>query len=201
VWLAAVGLVLLVAAGCAGLTETSDKEAEGVPRPEWRVGDRWVFRRTTLRGASSVVTHQVIAATAGGYTVRVLGAPQETLVEWTRDLHLVRWQSGTATARFDPPARYFVWPIKPGQTWAQEFAYADGARDGRYENGWTIGDAVERVDVVAGRFYALRIEHRGSAGERLETYWYNALARYWVRLEDYQRGYAEELVEYSSWGP
>ena len=46
---------------------------EIVVRPEWRVGDRWSFKRTALTGATSVVTHQVIAAMLDGYTVRIDG--------------------------------------------------------------------------------------------------------------------------------
>jgi hypothetical protein len=40
---------------------------------------------------------------------------------------------------------------------------------------------------------------RSSGTQRLETYWYSPRIRYWVRLEDYARGYVEELVEYKSW--
>ena len=41
------------------------------------MGDRWTFERTALTGAESVVTHQVVAATAEGYTVRILGLVPE----------------------------------------------------------------------------------------------------------------------------
>ena len=51
---------------------------------------------------------------------------------------------------------------------------------------------------MAGRFYTLRVE-RWSGAQRLETYWYSPRIRFWVRLEDYLRGYVEELVEYKSW--
>ncbi len=63
---------------------------------------------------------------------------------------------------------------------------------------------VERHALDFGRerqakFYALRVE-RWSGTQRLEVYWYNARVRYWVRLEDYLRGYVEELVEFRPWG-
>jgi hypothetical protein len=41
---------------------------------------------------------------------------------------------------------------------------------------------------------------RRSGTQRLESYWYNPRVRYFVRLEDYLRGYVEQLVEFRSWG-
>ena len=74
----------------------------------------------------------------------------------------------------------------------------DGRNDGRYANTWKVGETIEPIDTVAGRFYTLRVE-RWSGAQRLETYWYSPRIRFWVRLEDYLRGYVEELVEYKSW--
>ena len=100
--------------------------------------------------------------------------------------------------RYQPPAPYFMWPLKPGDTWAQEFQYTDGRNDGRYANTWKVGTGLEPIDTVAGRFYTLRVE-RWSGSQRLEAYWYSPRVRYWVRHEDYLRGYQEELVESWSW--
>jgi hypothetical protein len=198
-WVLGALLALLVA-GCAGLPGGPEAAIEALPAPEWRVGDRWVFRRIALGGATVVVTHRVVSATRDAYAVRVLGLGGEVGRQWTRGLALVQ-ETGSdgSTARYDPPLPLFQWPLRPGQAWSREFAYVDGRRDGRYVNTWRIAAAVEPVDVVAGRFYTVRIERWGDA-QRLETYWYNARVRYWVRLEDYLRGYVEELVEFGSWG-
>jgi hypothetical protein len=59
-----------------------------------------------------------------------------------------------------------------------------------------LGLGGERVHTLAGSFYAVRIERWGSRGERVDTYWYSPRVRYWVRLESYANGYAEELVEF-----
>lgn len=195
-----LGAAALAGAGCATEREKQAQEQESVPRPEWRVGDRWVFRRTSLAGATAVVTHRVVAATAEGYTVRILGLAAEVTRQWTPDLHLGQEALGDGmTVRYEPPASYFTWPLKPGQTWGQEFQYTDGRNDGRYANTWKVGETIEPIDTVAGRFYALRVE-RWSGTQRLEAYWYSPRIRYWVRLEDYLRGYVEELVEFRSWG-
>lgn len=200
--LALGGFLALAGAGCAlDLPKhAAEQEAEAVPRPEWQLGDRWLFQRTTLSGAVIIVTHQVVAVTQVGYTVRVLGLGGDVTREWTRDLHLVRETHGDGvTARYDPPASAFAWPIGFAKTWTQEFQYTDGRNDGRYTNTWKIGPTIEPVDTIAGRFYTLRIERWGGA-QRLETYWYSPRVRYWVRREDHLQGYVEELLEVRSLG-
>jgi hypothetical protein len=195
----ALGAACLGAAGCATEANQQSEEQQAVPPPEWRVGDRWLFKRTTLAGVSAVVTHQVVSATLEGYTVRVLGLATETTRQWTRELHLAReGLAEGAAARYEPPVPYFMWPLKPRATWTQEFQLTDGRNDGRYANAWKVSDTIEPIETVTGRFYTLRIE-RWSGTQRLETYWYTPRVRYWVRLEDYLRGYVEELVEAKSW--
>jgi hypothetical protein len=203
--LALAGLLataVLLGAGCATERER-EKQAQdqtAIPRPEWRVGDRWAFERTALSGATSVVTRQVVSATSEGYTVRVVGMPSEATRQWTLDFHLARETLGEGTiVRYDPPASYFTWPLKPGATWSQTFQYTDGRNDGHYTNTWAVAETIEPIDTVAGRFYSLRVERR-SGTQRLESYWYNPRVRYFVRLEDYLRGYVEQLVEFRSWG-
>ena len=189
----------LLTVGCAADTAKQAAEQEVVTRPEWRVGDRWAFKRTALSGASAIVAHQVVVATMEGYTVRVVGLAAEVTRQWTPDLHLARETLGDGrTVHYEPPASYFTWPLKPGATWDQAFQYTDGRSDGRYANAWKVGEGIEALDTVAGRFYVLRIERR-SGTQRLETYWYSPRIRYWVRVEDYLRGYVEELVEFRSW--
>ena len=195
-----LGLGLL--GGCATPPGGTEQDPDQVPRPEWRVGDRWVFRRTPLEGTAVVVTHQVTVATGDSYTLRVFGVAPEVSQVWTTELHLRRHTVGNRPpGEFDPPARYFAWPLTLGKSWTQEFAYGDGTHHGRYANTWRVGPAVEPLHVVGGSFYTLRIERRGSQGERLDTYWYTPKVRYWVKLENYQGGYADELVEFSPTGP
>jgi hypothetical protein len=200
--IALLGAALLGSAGCAldmPKAEAEKVAKESLPRPEWRLGDRWTFKRTSFTGVASVVTHQVVEATAEGYTIRTQGVVPEVTRRWTLDLHLVEETAADGTfMRYDPPALYFSWPFKPGDTWAQEFQYVDGRNDGRYANTWKVGAGVEPIDTVTGRFYTLRIERWGGP-RRLEAYWYNPRIRYWVRLEDYLRGYQEELVDVRSW--
>jgi hypothetical protein len=199
---AGLGLVLLTAlltGGCPLDMAKNVSDEQAIAQPEWRVGDRWAFKRTTLAGASGVVTHQVVGATTDAYTVRVFGLGGDVTREWTADFHLTRetFPDGT-TARYQPPVMFFNWPLKLGATWSQDFQYTDGRNDGRYSNTWKVAGAIEAIDTVAGRFYVLRVE-RWSGTRRLVAYWYSPRIRYFVRLEDYLSGYVEELVEYKTW--
>lgn len=202
--IAGLGVALLAAAlfgGCAldMSKSAAEREAAAVPQPEWRVGDRWSFKRTNVGGASGVVTHEVIAAAMDSYTVKVMGLGGEVTRQWTTEFHMIQetLPDGT-TVRYQPPAQFFTWPLRLGATWSQDFRYTDGRNDGRYSNTWKVAEGIEAIDTVAGRFYVMRIE-RWSGTRRLVSYWYSPRIRYFVRLEDYLGGYVEELVEYKSW--
>ena len=194
------GLVLALALGLGACGKPAALEgvAEGdqVARPEWRVGDRWVFRRTTVGGTTSVVTYQVTAATADGYTLRLGGLVPEVTETWTPELHLRAQQiAGRAAALFEPAAMFFAWPLRLGKTWSQTFTFRDGGQAGQYVNEWRVGPVVEWPLVPAGSFYAVRIQRRGAGGQLLDTYWYTPRVRYWVRHESHAGGYADDLVE------
>src|SRR5262245_21885257 len=154
-WAGRLGLLALVAlaAGCAPATPPKPPEAD-LHRPEWKVGDRWVFRRmptSQLGGVASLVTHEVIAATPDGYTMRITRLNEELTRYWTRDFHLSHQESrGRLLNRYEPPARYFEWPLLPGRSWSQEFEYRDGRNDGRYVNSWRVDPGLARVDTLAG---------------------------------------------------
>jgi hypothetical protein len=198
-WSAALvrlAVVALLVTGCA-LDPARPDDQDAVPRPEWRVGDRWLFQRSLASGQTAVVTHQVTEADGSGYVMRVSGAPAETTLVWTAELHLARLvRGGEVVGRFDPAASYFAWPLRLGKEWSQEFTYRDGRHEGRYVNRWRVANEIQRIDTLAGSFYAVRIERWGSRGERLDTYWYSPLVRYWVRIESYAAGYTEDLVEF-----
>lgn len=192
-FLGGLGLAV-VAAGCA--SEPKPPPPELLVRPEWKLGDRWVFRRTPVGGVTSVAIHEVIDATPTGYAVRMTRLNQEITRYWTRDLHLSHQTAGGRPLnRFEPPAMFFAWPLALGKTWSQEFDYQDGKSDGRYTNRWRIGERVERIDVMAGPFGTLRIDRLGGGDEPLDTYWWVPQIRYWVRLVDHVSRYTEELVE------
>jgi hypothetical protein len=196
-------LRLLVLLGLGALLGACLKPGIPAPPPEalvtpvWRVGDRWVFHRTVAGAPVVVVTHEVIEATPEGYVVRITRLNQELIRRWTAELGVAGHDlGGRPLNRFEPAARYFDWPLALGKVWSQSFEYRDGRSDGRYENHWRIGKEPAQVDVPDGRYITLKIERLGGDGRRLEAYWYSPLVRYWVRLEDDQNRYVEQLFEF-----
>jgi hypothetical protein len=190
---AAVAVTLLAACVGAGARQAREE----VPRPEWQVGDRWVFQRTLASGALTIVTHEVREATADGYTMRISGLDQEIVRYWTRDLHIWRQTTaGVPTVGFDPAAMYFAWPLRLGREWTQEFEYRSGDSTDRRTNHWRVAREPSTVDVLAGTFRVLKVEHLGAGQERLDAYWYAPRVRYWVRFENYVAGFSEQLLEY-----
>jgi hypothetical protein len=197
-WAAGLGLLALAALvpGCASPGPPAPPK-EAMARPEWRVGDRWLFRRTPGQGPSIMVTHEVTEARADGYTMRISSSSQDLTRHWTPALEVAgHTVQGRALNRFEPAARYFDWPLALGKAWSQDFEYRDGRADGRYENRWRVAKEPAMVDVAAGLFLTLKIERLGGDGQRLEAYWYAPAVRYWVRLQDDLGRYTEELVEF-----
>jgi hypothetical protein len=186
---------VLLGLGCAARVDPPPAAVLG--RPQWRVGDRWLFRRTPATGTPTFNTHEVIEATPEGYAVRMTRLGQEVIRYWTPDFHLARQTAGSRLVnRFDPPAHYFEWPLRPGKVWTQEFDYEDGRADGHYANQWRVARDGERLDVTGGLFIALRIERLGVDGQPLDTYWYVPEIRYWGRFIDHLNRYVEELAEF-----
>jgi hypothetical protein len=167
-------------------------------RPAWRVGDRWVFVRTSVAGVIRVVTYEVVDDTAAGYLMRISGVGPSMVRWWTKDFHVVRQTVGERSLNaFEPPAQYFVWPLALGATWRQEFEYRDGRHDGRYTNQWRVAERLEPVVVLNGVFPAVRIDQLDAQGQPLQTYWYVAAVRFWAKFQNYRDGYVDELMEFS----
>jgi hypothetical protein len=202
---AAVCLGLVVAAALLGACTKQPvylTDSELVGPPKWSPGDRWMFRRVSPQVSGVVVTHEVVEVTADGYLMRITRLNQELTRYWTRDLALSHHEvHGQLLNRFEPPARYFAWPLVAGKTWTQEFAYRDGQRDGRFTNVWRVSAEKEWVDVTSGWYPAIRVERLGADGQRLEAYWYAPAVRYWARHEDNANGFVDILLEFRTATP
>ncbi|MCC6672507.1 MAG: hypothetical protein IT458_15690 [Planctomycetes bacterium] len=205
-----VPLLLLGAAACASheLAEgegaglvTASREApagaETSPRPELRVGDRFVYRRGTLQRVAMRVTE----AGADGYVLQEeetglrlrftpelyeKGQDAEGLPEVTRVL-----------APYD--ARY-AWPLWVGKQWTVQYLYKAPGKPGLPFLAHYVCDAMETVQVKAGTFRCHRIwrRHRpaveGSYVELATVYWYAPEVGMWVRRLD--AGVVTELEEF-----
>ncbi len=119
-------------AGCAGAQQgpiveksTSVGSEEMIPQaPEWKVGDRWVFRkRVGLSEGRSVRT--VTEASLAGYLVRV-DENRPSSIRWhhlTSQIEVVGWtEDDLITEAYSPPLPLFQWPLKSGLRWVPQVA-------------------------------------------------------------------------------
>lgn len=197
-----------------------------VPRPDLRVGDRWVYgARETGESAANgrVVLERTVTAIAGD-RVELRQVPLDATTRRpagparTRDARLSVWHLDPG-GRSSGEIRSLAFPLTPGKQWQYEYWLAAGAGDAvttyRYR---ARVDGIEAVRTPAGRFETVRVVHEGEwsrpvlergqpavrGGSVTTTYWYAPATGSWVRLEvDLRRadggrelGVVQELLEF-----
>ena len=164
--------------------------------PDWRPGDRWTY--DVIRGTdTSSKTLEVIEVREVGsvpyYVVR-LGDVDHY---YTRNLNwAAAIRDAKVEARMSPPHQGFVWPLEVGKRWTYQGTWED-QNSRRDINDRFAVVAVETVDVLAGRFEALKIVREGSTPGS-DEYWFAPAARSYVRWVS-RRGdiqFEERLREY-----
>ncbi|RMH05159.1 MAG: hypothetical protein D6702_01190 [Planctomycetota bacterium] len=177
--------------------------AETFARPEWTVGDRFVYRR----GDEIRAAFRVDAIDENG--IRLVEEESGLFEFLDRDLG-ERGQDmpGLPKARrvFDPADSGYSWPLWVGKRWTCHYlSKRPGQKQPlpllvRYEC-----DAVEEVTVPAGTFRCLRIWRRarvaakGSFKERTSLSWYSPEVGWFVRRLNADE--LTELVEVHRQGP
>lgn len=184
-----------------------------VQAPTIRSGDQWTYVR--IGPGPTRLPDEVVR-------IITTNTAQQTLVESVRTLDLrstTPMSSGTRAGReqrhlvsLEPlPPRvlsggmpWITFPIEVGKTWRYSRRYADAQGIEWTETGDAEVQAVERIDVPAGRFDAFRVHHRWRllAPGPLDwphemTLWYAPTVKRWVRL-DYageRRGGSANITE------
>ena len=206
------GAIVAVAAltGCfaTGLPEgsgkgmlTFDREpppgAQVFERPEWQVGDRFVYRR----GGAMRVAYEVAERTDAGYVLAHDDSPVRTM--WTLDLAQAGMEidgNPLASRREEPPEPLLHWPMWVGKRWSCDLLHKQAGADPVPLEVTFHCDASETVTVLAGTFMCLRIWRRArvtAAGRYLEKtslLWYSPeVGNFVQRLEN---NHLLELMEY-----
>jgi hypothetical protein len=122
---AAALFAALVASGCASIGAGGDA-GPPAPAPQYRVGDRWVYR--IVDGFRTPVTwdetHEVASIEPGLITVRVAAKGPtidvERIEKWSAPGVVLQGAVYEAeTRRFEPPLVRFRFPLTPGERWNQ----------------------------------------------------------------------------------
>lgn len=183
----------------AGTTATSVSITVSTA-PEWRPGDRWVYRWANT-GASGTRTIEVLETReVSGARYYVLKSPDDDLLNfWTLDL---RWafavgtQDSKVQARVDHPVPWFNWPLEVGRRWTHQAIYEDrGGKREANETFLVVGR--ETVEVPGGRFDAFKIVREGQSVDS-DQYWYAPEVRSYVKwiLKRGGKSVEEQLVDY-----
>ncbi len=195
--LTALGIALLIPS-CASVQsrDTGLPKEPGTARPAWRVGDRWLHA-WTLGATKGVKTSEVLGVREVGglqYTVLRVGTAD---LYYTSDLH---WAANIVesrvVARATPPLPWFNWPLEVGKQWQYQGVYQDEERKDQMRDSYRVV-GVERVDVPAGAFQALKIV-REVGSSIVDQYWYAPDVRWYVKWVG-RRGkdeFQEVLQEY-----
>ncbi len=192
----------LVGQGLVTVDRTPPEGAATFARPEWLVGDRFVYER----GGRMQIPVRVSKADEQGYVLVDERAGLELLLD--RDLGELGERvpaDPSRDRRRDPVDARLTWPLWVGKRWTCH--YVQRAADG---SGLPIlatytCDAIETVTVPAGTFDALRIWRRarpaveGEFLDATEVGWYAPAVGWFVRrLAD---GTLTELREFDRQAP
>lgn len=191
--------------------------AAPVERPEFVIGDRWVFRYVDLYSNAELNKWELKVSGMHDDSVRFAGV---TLAN--KDATKVGKSYKTSASRstltvpnslvVEGKEVKFDFPLAVGKTW--KYDYKTRRNDG---NGFTTYsveakvDGWEDVEVAAGKFKALKVTHASAYstetggqrynGQLLRTYWYSPQVKREVKYEFIDRGDGgdrgrTELVEY-----
>ena len=168
--------------------------------PEWRPGDRWLYRWTAGSASGTRTVEVVEKREVGGVAYYVLkDTDADRLNFWTTDL---RWafavgaRDSRVEARIDRPVPWFTWPLAVGRQWSHQGIYED--RSGkRQANERFMIISNETVEVPSGRFETVKIVREGDSADS-DQYWYAPDVRSYVKwiLKRGESRIEEELVEY-----
>jgi hypothetical protein len=164
--------------------------------PEWRPGDRWTYDLTSGNERETKSMEVVEVREIGGvpyYVVR-LGDVDHY---YTRSLNwAAAIRDAKVEARMLPPHPGYVWPLELGKRWTYHGVWED--QNSRHDlNDRFAVVAVETVEVLAGRFEALKIVREGSTASS-DEYWFVPAVRSYVRwvARRGDRQFEERLREY-----
>jgi hypothetical protein len=194
------GLVLILLGCLAGLSACVPAVRPSVVQasapPEWRPGDRWIYEWTSGSdaGTKTAEVAEIREVNELPYYVIKIGGTDHF---YTRDLH---WagaaRDSRVEARMTPPQPWFLWPLEVGRRWEHRGLYEQPGTRHEQANTFAVV-AVERVEVPAGQFAAVKIVREGT-GADTDQYWFVPEIRWYIkwigRRGDVQ--FEERLREY-----
>jgi hypothetical protein len=183
--------------------------AQDVVKPEVKVDERWVYRRTDPRAKPPTIVYELRASFVDARTIHTIverqGGQRDSDATWTPEWNNVVSGDGTV---FVLEKGMFQFPLSVGReypsTWENKRPRS-GTFHVKHERtvkvvGW------EEIEVPAGKFRALKVHAEGTyqrldrpnSGWARNTFWYVPTVKRWVKsvYQDPTLEIVEELYFY-----
>ena len=183
-------------------------------RPDFKVGDRWVFKTTNVYNNEELSKFEQKITEIGDDEIKI----DQTTISSKNEANVgrvVKRKADRSTWTF-PNSRIFdgkfvalAFPLEVGKTWTNEYKWKRSDSGTTYFDSPVKVEGWEEVQVPAGKFRALKVVHSGYyssqttssswKGRTAETMWYSPEIRKFVKyLFDDQGGdkVLYELIEY-----
>ena len=194
-----------------GLAQTAKpaKPAASAARPNVKVDDRWVYRRTDKRMKPPILVYELrvsfVDARAIHTVVERQGGRRESDATWTPEWNgVVQVDEGV----IELEQGMLQFPLSPGKQYPAAWEIRRpraGAFHVRHERKVTVV-GWEDIEVPAGKFRALKVQADGhfrridklGSDEARNTYWYVPQVKRWVKhvYQDARLEVTEELYFY-----
>lgn len=168
-----------------------------MPKPNWTVGDQWVYEEKSPE-ARRILVREVVREEAfqamPSYVVKTDSEGESFYTKETLGLIAVM-EEGKLTLRRDRSGQAFSWPLAVNKKWRNTYAeenLKDRSKDTIDLS--IVVSAIEEMTVPAGTFQTARIEaYDSKSGRLLFERWYSPQAKYYIKTRSYAT--KEGLVE------
>ena len=188
-------------------TETEETLPEEVNRPEWNIGDYWEYKITNIMKSGKkkkgyTILWKVLKKEMFEGIECYVSAQSSMKGYYTLDLNMKGFINEIRSKVFDrakitPDSMEYSWPLKVGKKWEQSYmmlveSRGRGGKGELKENKITVNATyevvgVEKVEVPAGEFLALKIVRRRVNDTVSEESWYSARAKWLVKKVVYSQ--------------
>jgi hypothetical protein len=165
-------------------------------KPNWTVGDQWVYAEKSAEARRTVVREVVREDAFQGIPSYVVKRGTEESFYTKETLGLIAtMEDGKLSLRRDKSSQIFSWPLAVGNYWRN--AYAEENLKNKSKDTIDLSmvvSTIEEITVPAGTFQAARIEiYDPKSGRLLFERWYSPQAKYYIKTRAYVT--EEGLVE------
>jgi hypothetical protein len=157
-------------------------------KPNWTVGDQWVYEEKNPEGRRIVVREVVREDAFQGIPSYVVKRDNEESFYAKETLGLIAtMEEGKLTLRRDQSAQIFSWPLVVGKEWRN--TYVEENLKNKSKNTIDLSmvvSTIEETTVPAGTFQAARIEtYDPKSGRLLFERWYSPQAKFSIKTRAY----------------